>query len=136
MHKFILFSIVLFLATMIFGQNMASKALSKAEAHQFQDNIINLEDSFTSVQKFHVEQNYPNPFNPITKINYSLPQLGFVSLKIYDLLGEEVTTLINEEKSAGTHEIEFDGSSLSSGIYIYRIQAGDFISSKKFILMK
>ena len=81
-------------------------------------------------------QNYPNPFNPNTTINYQLPQDGFVTLKVYDILGNEVKSLVSEQKSAGTYEVNFDASSLSSGVYIYKIQAGNFVSSKKMILLK
>ncbi len=85
---------------------------------------------------FSLSQNYPNPFNPITKINYSIPQTSFVTMKVYDLLGKEIVTLVNEEKSVGNYEVEFNANNLSSGIYFYRIQAGNFIDTKKFILMK
>ena len=85
---------------------------------------------------FKLDQNFPNPFNPVTTIRYQLPRTGFVTLKVYDLLGREVTTLVNEEKSAGKYEVKFDGSNLSSGIYFYRIKAGNFIDTKKFVLLK
>lgn len=81
-------------------------------------------------------QNYPNPFNPSTTINYQIPELSFVTIKVYDVLGNEVATLVNEEKSAGSYEIEFDGNELTSGIYFYRIQAGNFVETKKMILLK
>ena len=80
--------------------------------------------------------NYPNPFNPTTTINYQLLENSFVTIKIYDMLGEEITTLVNESKSAGYHNITFDASRLTSGIYIYTINAGKFIQSKKMLLMK
>jgi len=83
-----------------------------------------------------LEQNYPNPFNPVTKITYQLPKAGFVSLKIYDVLGNEVAALVNEEQSAGIYQSVFDGTLLSSGVYFYRIQAGTFVQTKKLILMK
>ncbi len=81
-------------------------------------------------------QNYPNPFNPITIISYQLPKSGFVTLKVYDTLGREVTTLVNEEKLPGNYEVKFNGFNLSSGVYFYRIKAGDYMNVKKFILMK
>ena len=80
--------------------------------------------------------NYPNPFNPTTKINYQLPKDGFVTLKVYDMLGREVASLINENEQAGNYSVPFDASKLSSGIYIYTIRANDFVQSKKMILMK
>jgi len=85
---------------------------------------------------YELSQNYPNPFNPSTSIRYQTPQDGIVTLRIYDILGAVVATLINEEKTAGKYEVNFDASKLSSGVYIYKIQAGDFISSKKMILIK
>ncbi|MFZ5947503.1 MAG: T9SS type A sorting domain-containing protein [Stygiobacter sp.] len=81
-------------------------------------------------------QNYPNPFNPLTTIEYSIPKSSFVTLKVFDLLGSEVATLVNEEKSLGNYKINFNGSSLSSGIYFYRLNADNFSEAKKFILMK
>ncbi|HZW40648.1 MAG TPA: T9SS type A sorting domain-containing protein [Ignavibacteriaceae bacterium] len=85
---------------------------------------------------FSLEQNYPNPFNPSTKINYTLPKQGLVTIKVYDVLGKEIMQLVNEEKPSGEYEVEFDGSSLSSGIYYYKIQAGEFVQTKKMVLMK
>ena len=80
--------------------------------------------------------NYPNPFNPSTTINYQLPENGFVTIKVYDVLGKEVATLVNENKSAGYYNVSFDASKLTSGVYIYTISANGFIQSKKMLLMK
>lgn len=97
----------------------------------------NISESNTISPKYYfLSEAYPNPFNPSTVINYSIPQLGFVTLKVYDLIGREVATLVDEEKSTGDYEVEFDGSNLSSGVYFYRIQAGSFTDTKKFILLK
>ena len=85
---------------------------------------------------FRLEQNYPNPFNPSTIITYSIPRGSFVTLKIYDILGNEIATLVNEEEPAGNYKINFNGNRLSSGVYFYRIQAGDLIATKKLILIK
>ncbi len=85
---------------------------------------------------YNLTQNFPNPFNPSTTIRYQIPQDGIVTLKIYDILGREVATLVNEEKVAGKYEVNFNASSLASGVYIYKIQAGSFINSKKMILLK
>ena len=93
-------------------------------------------EQFQKPAEFNLSQNYPNPFNPSTKINYQLPKTGFVTLKIYDVLGNEVTALVNEEKPAGSYEIEFDATNLSSGIYFYKIQAGDFVETRKMIFIK
>ena len=81
-------------------------------------------------------QNYPNPFNPTTIIHFSIPIGSLVSLKVYDLLGREVTELVNEKKQEGDYEFEFNGGNLSSGIYYYRLHAGDFVETKKFVLIK
>ncbi|MBX3006801.1 MAG: T9SS type A sorting domain-containing protein [Melioribacteraceae bacterium] len=81
-------------------------------------------------------QNFPNPFNPTTLISYSIPVAGNVSLKVYDLLGNEVSDLVNEYKNAGNYEIRFNGSQLSSGVYFYKLCSGNFSNTKKFILMK
>jgi len=94
------------------------------------------DDIFEIPQRFSLFQNYPNPFNPSTKINYSISQTIIVTLKVYDLLGKEITTLLNEEKPIGNYEIEFDGSNLSSGIYFYKMKAGNFSDTKKFILLR
>lgn len=80
--------------------------------------------------------NYPNPFNPTTTINYQLPENGFVTIKVYDVLGKEVATLVNENKSAGYYQINFDASRLTSGVYIYTINVNGFAQSKKMLLMK
>jgi len=86
--------------------------------------------------EFVLSQNYPNPFNPTTTINYKIPAHDLVKLKVFDVLGNQVATLVNEEKSAGSYKVEFDASILSSGIYFYNIQAGDFVETKKMVLMK
>jgi hypothetical protein len=80
--------------------------------------------------------NYPNPFNPVTVINYQLPQDGFVTLKVYDMLGKEVATVVNEYKNAGYYKVNFDAGRLTSGVYIYRISSNNFFLTKKMLLMK
>jgi len=85
---------------------------------------------------FSLEQNYPNPFNPNTKIKYSIPDLSFVTLKVYDVLGSEVATLVNEEKPIGTYKIIWNAENLPSGIYFYQLSAGEFINTKKMLLLK
>ncbi len=86
--------------------------------------------------EFRLLQNYPNPFNPSTKIQYAISSRQLVILKVYDMLGREVATLVNEEQKAGNYEVEFNGSNLASGIYIYRLKAGNFIATKKMLLIK
>jgi len=87
-------------------------------------------------EKFELAQNYPNPFNPVTTIQYSIPDRSNVTLKVYDVLGRELATLVNEEKDRGIYSINFDASALASGMYLYRLQAGSFIETKKMILIK
>ncbi|MBP9096438.1 MAG: T9SS type A sorting domain-containing protein [Ignavibacteria bacterium] len=89
-----------------------------------------------SPEKLILEQNYPNPFNPVTVISFQLPSDQNVLLKIYDVNGKEVMTLINGFKEAGIHEVKFDGNNLSSGVYYYQIKSGDFKATKKMILTK
>ncbi len=107
--------------------------------------VTNIEDekgsNVTIPTEFVLEQNYPNPFNPVTKIKYSIPEVGTglalsVQLKIYDILGKEVATLVNEEKQAGIYEVEFKASRLSSGVYFYKLTAGNYSQTKKMILLR
>jgi hypothetical protein len=101
-------------------------------------------DDEEPVYQFGLEQNYPNPFNPITKIKYSIPsviasgmkQSQYVILKVYDIIGNQVATLVDEEKSAGRYEIEFDATGITSGIYFYKLQTGSFVETKKMLLLK
>ncbi|MBN2572378.1 MAG: T9SS type A sorting domain-containing protein [Ignavibacteriales bacterium] len=86
--------------------------------------------------EFKLSQNYPNPFNPITKINYSIPARGQVKLVVYDILGQEVKTLVNEIKEAGFYSIDFNASSLASGIYIYKLTCNEKFEVKKMNLLK
>jgi hypothetical protein len=87
-------------------------------------------------KRFYLSQNYPNPFNPNTFISYQLATGSQVTIKVYDVLGREVTTLVNEKKPAGAHIINFDASGLASGVYLYAIREGNFYQSKKMILLK
>ena len=85
---------------------------------------------------YDLSQNFPNPFNPATTIIYQLPQNGFVTLKVYDILGKEVATLVNEQKIQGRYSVNFDASRLASGVYIYQLRVNDYVSSKKMLLLK
>ncbi len=86
--------------------------------------------------RYNLSQNYPDPFNPTTTINYTVPKNSFVIIRVYDILGNEVTTLVNEEKSVGNYNVQFNGSNLASGIYFYSMHAGNYVETKKLILMK
>jgi hypothetical protein len=94
----------------------------------------NLRGAFPSTYKLF--QNYPNPFNPSTQISYSIPQKSHVFLKVYDMIGKEIATLVNESKPAGNYEVNFNASGLASGIYFYKLQTGNFIDTKKMILLR
>jgi hypothetical protein len=85
---------------------------------------------------FRLSQNYPNPFNPSTTIHYVLPQPGMVTLKIFNAAGQEVATLVNQPQAAGEHTLQWQAESLRSGIYFYRLQAGEFLETKKMILLR
>ncbi|MBU1679638.1 MAG: T9SS type A sorting domain-containing protein, partial [Bacteroidetes bacterium] len=85
---------------------------------------------------FVLYQNYPNPFNPTTVIGYQLPVTGNVTLKIYDVLGREITTLVNETKEAGSYEVKFDAKQLSSGVYFYQLKTSSSVITKKLMVMQ
>ncbi|MCX6162627.1 MAG: T9SS type A sorting domain-containing protein [Ignavibacteriae bacterium] len=85
---------------------------------------------------YKLEQNYPNPFNPVTKINFALPKAGFVSLKVYDMLGREVAVLVSENRIAGSHTVDFDASALQSGVFFYRLETDGFVDTKKMMVIK
>jgi hypothetical protein len=95
------------------------------------ENLIDL-----SPNSFKLYANYPNPFNPSTKIRYAIPVAAFTVLKVYSITGKEVATLINEEKTPGVYEVNFNAANLSSGIYFYKLQAGSFTDVKEMVLMK
>jgi photosystem II stability/assembly factor-like uncharacterized protein len=100
---------------------------------------IRNDNGTTIPSKFSLKQNYPNPFNPVTKIEYSIPNSGntpLVELKVYDLLGKEVATLVNSYQPAGNYKVDFNGTALTSGIYFYRLKAGNFIQTRKLMLIK
>jgi len=95
---------------------------------------VNIDESIPG--RFHLSQNYPNPFNPTTTIKYQIPELSFVTIKVYNVLGGEIATLVNEEKPVGSYEVEFNASTIASGIYFYQLKAGVFVATKKMVLMK
>lgn len=107
----------------------------------FVQEATDINDENITLNSFNLQQNFPNPFNPKTKIRFTIPanQINGISnvvLKVFNVLGNDVATLLDEEKPAGSYEIEFDASELSSGIYFYKLQAGNFIDTKKMVLMK
>jgi len=105
-------------------------------ADEFDGIFVGVEDEISLPTEFLLLQNYPNPFNPNTKIKYLVPQTSNIVIKVFDILGSEIETLVNEEKPAGTYEITWYAENLPSGVYFYQLKAGDFIQTKKMILLK
>ncbi len=100
------------------------------------DGVTGITDVNETPKTYQLLQNYPNPFNPSTIISYQLPKQGFVSLNIYNILGQKVAQIVNEVQNAGSYQANFDASNLPSGLYIYQIKAGSFVQSKKMMLLK
>lgn len=98
--------------------------------------LVGIKNQTTIPADYSLSQNYPNPFNPTTKINYTIPKSGFVTLKIFDVLGREVAVLVNAEKSAGSYIVDFNASALTSGVYFYRLEVNGFVDIKKMTLLK
>jgi len=126
------------------SSNLNSITQLRALADHVQDEYDENFQSALAVQNISTEipdgyrlyQNYPNPFNPVTKINYELRVTSYAKLVVYDIMGREITTLVNEKQSPGTYQVEFDGSGLSSGVYFYRLNAGEFRETKRMMLVK
>ena len=102
----------------------------------YAQDITDIEEMSNPISNFYLEQNFPNPFNPSTTISWQLAEGSDATLKVYDILGREIATLVNEYKSAGKYETEFNATNLPSGVYFYQLKAGEFISAKKMILLK
>jgi hypothetical protein len=104
--------------------------------YQLSTYLTSLDETPIIIEKFSLSQNYPNPFNPSTKISWQSPLGSHQTLKIYDVLGREVATLVNEYRDAGIYEVEFDGSQLSSGVYYYQLKINDYITTRKMLFLK
>ena len=100
------------------------------------DVTTDIESGLNQIQKYELRPNYPNPFNPRTTINYTTPQKGYVSLKVFNVLGKEISTLVNEDKSAGSYSCEWDAKGLPSGIYFYQLKSNSYINTKKMVMSK
>jgi hypothetical protein len=100
------------------------------------DSVYSGTENENIISDFHLEQNFPNPFNLITTIRFAIQGLRFTTLKVFDMLGREIASLMNEVKPAGSYEVEFDASGLPSGVYLYRLQAGKYSDTRKLILLK
>lgn len=125
------------------GESFIGKSSSTINQNQIgfwyayqQITITDIEDENIIPTVFKLEQNYPNPFNPSTKIKFAVPEKSNVLIKVYDILGSEVATLINREMEAGWYENDFNAAGLSSGIYLFRMEAGSYVNTKKMILLR
>lgn len=126
------------------GAGCTSPTLTNTQSAPLRPNIqltLNLSTGMNNntngiPKEFALFQNYPNPFNPVTKIRYELPINGFAILKVYDVIGKEVATIVNEEKKAGRYIVDFDGTNLASGVYFFKFQVGNFVQTRKMILLK
>jgi hypothetical protein len=106
------------------------------KVYEYKSDITDVRGGRSVPEQFNLSQNYPNPFNPTTTIEYQISEAGFVSLKLYDVLGNEIETLVNKQQLSGKYEITFNAENLVSGVYLYKIQINDFVSSKKMLLLK
>ena len=143
----LLFLLVILVSIELHSQGsllMAHRAISRQEANisrirDCNSSIVSkskLDNTNSVVNKYILNQNYPNPFNPLTTIEFSIPKVEFISLKVYDILGKEVSVLVNEERSTGNYKVVFDSIDLPSGVYYYHLRAGAFSSTRKFVLLK
>lgn len=118
------------------GRMLAQTAVTLDANNVNSPTVVKVVENGLAPQEFALYQNYPNPFNPTSTIQYAIPQTGFVNISIYDILGEEIRVLVNEEKTPGNYEIIFDGKDLASGVYFYKIRTGEFSQIKKMVLMR
>jgi hypothetical protein len=121
---------------LINGSSRAGIAEIETNAKISYDNNTSVQNGSEIADSYGLYQNYPNPFNPVTKITFSIPQRGYVSLKVYDVNGKEISTLIEGRMEKGFNSITFDGNRLASGVYFYRIISGEFRETKKMVLLK
>ncbi|MBM4157409.1 MAG: T9SS type A sorting domain-containing protein [Ignavibacteria bacterium] len=120
-------------ATQLVAPQFVNEIFNASIAYEF---IYGIKKVGSQVSHFELYQNYPNPFNPVTRINFDIPKNEYVTLKIFDILGKEVTILVDEPLTPGKYEVKFDGSGLSSGMYFYKLVAGTFNETKRMILLK
>jgi hypothetical protein len=124
-------------ALAVSGTNLFAGSEGGVWRRPLSEMITSVDASFGSEPgSFRLEQSFPNPFNPSTTIRYGLPQRSSVTLAVFNTLGQKITTLVNETQEAGYQEVKFDGTNLASGVYFYRIQAGSFVQTKKFVLLR
>lgn len=120
-----------------YGEQESEMLAALANAQQLYDTLTSVDNNENQIlSDFYLNQNYPNPFNPNTVISWNVPFNSYQTLKVYDVLGNEVATLVNEYRTAGSYSINFNASNLSSGVYYYKLAAGNFTEAKKMILMR
>jgi hypothetical protein len=100
------------------------------------ETISGVDQDLNPIFNFKLDQNFPNPYNPVTTIRYQIPKLGLVALKVFDVLGNEVATLVDKEKPAGSYEVEFNATYVPSGIYFYQLKSNAYIETKKMVHLK
>ncbi len=124
--------------SIIGGMNNSLHSSNIGFWQQYSQTITDVDDMWMLEipNQFELFQNYPNPFNPTTTVRYTLPKESKVKIVVYNMLGEVVTVLVDDLQEAGNYEVNFEASRMASGVYIYRIQAGDFVETKKMVLMK
>jgi hypothetical protein len=119
------------------SSNPPNSGMISVDGTTYYDGLVSSVEQINEIPNdFTLYQNYPNPFNPTTNIEYSIPEASFVDLKVYDVLGNEVATLVNEEQTAGVYKADFSGSDLASGLYIAKITAGNYTNTIKMSLLK
>jgi N-acetylneuraminic acid mutarotase len=118
------------------GARTTHPNIGTSAIYEFETNVVPVEPASLTVHSYLLCQNYPNPFNPSTTIKYELPKATEVKLSVYDVLGREVSVLVNERKNAGSYEVQFNASNLASAVYFYRIQAGDYTQTRKLCLIR
>jgi hypothetical protein len=133
MKKFKAFLLIILLS---FSQLLAETGEGVSEVGTLSSIAVGIEDENTTPVEYFLNQNYPNPFNPSTEISFSLAKSSFVIMEIYNSLGQKVAALLNKNIDPGRHKVKFNASNLSSGIYYYKIQAGEFQSVKKMLLIQ
>ena len=122
--------------------NIDSPQVALLNSYQYENHVDSTSVQSVSLQQldlikdYALNQNYPNPFNPTTTISYTIPKDGMVTLKIYDVLGREVETLVNQVQEVGKYEVQLDGSRLASGVYFYRLVSGTHVITKKMLMLK
>jgi len=124
------------ISSILAAKNILNDVIEFYKNNFGEDPVFVDDEDIAIINDYQLYQNYPNPFNPTTTFNYEIPEISFVTIKVYDVLGNKIAVLVNEEKAAGIYEVEFNAAKLSSGIYFYILQTGSFFETKKMVLLK